>query len=179
MEAAVVEALEGAQLLCWGPAQSNVGLPCLFAVIVQPGMNACMVGGGLALVDGAGLGQEKGELASFCFVAVLVFELGRGATDGHTEGLARSLPLAADAPFEADQTLSISPPGWMSMYWTTPRAPLTKPSGTSRFLRSMTSAPTARRRSISRPPVSTDSSHAFSGGKGAPELREMSIGGLS
>ena len=141
-------------------------MPCLFAVFVQPGMDACVVGGGLALVDGAGLGQDKGELASFCFVAVLVFELGRGATDGNTEGLVRGLPLAAGAPFEADPDLVnlAARVEWRSM---------------SRFLRSMTSAPTARRSSISRPPVSSDSSQAFSGGKGAPELREISTAGLS
>ena len=105
VEAAFVEALEGTELPGGRSTQSYVGLPCLFAMLIQPGMDAIVVGGRLALVDGAGLGQDEGELASLCFVAVLVLELGRGAPDGNVEGLVCHLPPASGSLLEADPDL--------------------------------------------------------------------------
>ena len=114
VEAALVEALEATQLLGGRSAESYVGLPCLFAMLVQPGMDAIVVGGRLAFVDGAGFGQDKGELVPFCFVTILVFELSGGASDGNAEGLVCHLPPASSPLLEADPHL-VNLTAWMEI----------------------------------------------------------------
>ena len=138
-----------------------------------------MVRGSLALVDGGGFAKHERELLALRLAVVLVLEGGRLSRNGHAAGLVGSAP-AGPCLSNLTQIFSTSPPS--SCAWTcstVPHAPFTRPSCTSMLCRSITRAPTATCRKVSRPPVFSGSAQTASGNKGAPVLTLMSTAGQS